>query len=199
MKAESKYHANEASRFTGDTEDHGMTVLHDDGIYRHLRFQKPGTGMYHFDLVTWPGYLTVSGDMGCYTFSRVHDMFDFFAGSGEIDLRYWAEKSQGSDDITEYAEAKFAQKVRSDYRDAYDNLAPNERADIWAAIESDVLTEGYCEATARAAIDSFRIHDFEFFDTWDWDLKEYSSRFIWICFAIRAGCNLYRATRVVTA
>lgn len=33
-------------RFAGDTDEHQMTVLHDDGLYRHLRFKAPTTGMY---------------------------------------------------------------------------------------------------------------------------------------------------------
>ena len=29
--------------FLKDVREHRMTVLHDSGLYRHLRFQKPGT------------------------------------------------------------------------------------------------------------------------------------------------------------
>ena len=28
-----------------------------------------------FDIVTWPGYLCYSGDMGCFVFTRLPDMF----------------------------------------------------------------------------------------------------------------------------
>ena len=52
-----------------------MIVLRDDGVYRHIRFKKPGTGCMHFDLVTWPGYLCYSGDMGCYVFCRLNARF----------------------------------------------------------------------------------------------------------------------------
>ena len=40
-----------------------MSIERDDGLYRHLRFKSSGTNTYYFDLVTWPGYLTVTGDM----------------------------------------------------------------------------------------------------------------------------------------
>lgn len=43
-------------RFDVDVAEHKMTVLRDEGLYRHLRFQKPGTSCYYFDLVTWPGH-----------------------------------------------------------------------------------------------------------------------------------------------
>ena len=67
---------------------HEMTVLHDDGLYRHLRFTamhlcndaewRTTNGFYWFDLATWPGTLTINGDCGTYTFSRTTDMFEFF-------------------------------------------------------------------------------------------------------------------------
>ena len=66
-------------RFKKDTAEHQMTVLRDDGLYRHLRFRKPGTGIYGFDIVTWPGYLAISGDMGASMFTRLEDMIQFSA------------------------------------------------------------------------------------------------------------------------
>src|SRR5690348_12248442 len=82
-----------AAQFADNTAEHELTILHGDGLYRHIRMQKPGTGMYHYDLVTWPGYLAISGDLDSYVFSRVRDMFTFFRGRG-INPSYWAEKVQ---------------------------------------------------------------------------------------------------------
>lgn len=39
-------------RFLKDAENHKMTVVRDDGVYRHLRFMKPETTSYWFDLIT---------------------------------------------------------------------------------------------------------------------------------------------------
>ncbi|KFK87785.1 hypothetical protein IX27_17945 [Streptomyces sp. JS01] len=39
-----------------------MTVLHEDGLYRHLVFADPAGGFYRFDLVTWPHNLMLRGD-----------------------------------------------------------------------------------------------------------------------------------------
>ena len=87
--------------FLKDVAAHEMEILRDDGVYRHIRFKKPGTWCMHFDLVTWPGYLAYSGDMGCYVFSRLNDMFEFFRTDREylqrdgrqlcINLCYWSE------------------------------------------------------------------------------------------------------------
>ena len=65
------------SRFLIDTAFHRLEIIRDDGLYRHLRMQQPGTSCYYYDVITWPGYLTVTGDMGTWTFSRIADMFNF--------------------------------------------------------------------------------------------------------------------------
>jgi hypothetical protein len=86
------------AQFEEATKDHAMEVLRDDGLYRHLQFRAPGTYIYSYDLVTWPGYLAINGDLvSGYTFARIPDMFEFFGGSGSIDLRYWAEKITNPD------------------------------------------------------------------------------------------------------
>jgi hypothetical protein len=86
------YYPKEEARFIKDTAEHEMTILHNDGLYRHLRFKKPGTRFYWFDLITWPGYLTIAGDMGTFTFERTEDMLTFFRGAGDINPQYWSEK-----------------------------------------------------------------------------------------------------------
>lgn len=92
--------------FLRDVKDHVMEIRQDDGLYRSIRFQKPGRWTYGFDITTWPGYLCISGDMGCFVFARLPDMFEFFRGQkphikGDktlgINLGYWAEKVQAQD------------------------------------------------------------------------------------------------------
>lgn len=82
-----------SSRFLVDTAFHRLEIIRDDGLYRHLRMKQPGTSCYYFDVITWPGYLTVTGDMGTWTFSRIADMFDFFGPWQDgINTGYWSEK-----------------------------------------------------------------------------------------------------------
>ncbi len=91
-------YAKSRERFERDTAEHEMAVLHDDGVYRHVRFQQPGTSCYYYDLVTWPGHLAICGDMGDWTFSRIRDMFEFFAGERQaagINPSYWSQKLRG--------------------------------------------------------------------------------------------------------
>jgi hypothetical protein len=42
-------------KFLVDVKAHQMTILRDDGVYRHLRFAKPRTNNQRFDLVTTEG------------------------------------------------------------------------------------------------------------------------------------------------
>ena len=100
-------------RFLQDTENHQMEVLLDNGIYRHVKFSRDGSSTYQFSLVTWPGHLSISGDMGCYTFRRINDMFGFFNTDKNdfnfnekgisINPGYWSEKMEG---VTGYNKGK---------------------------------------------------------------------------------------------
>lgn len=90
-----------------------MEILQDDGPHRHVRFAKPGTGLYRFDLVTWPGYLAISGDVESFVFTREYDMFKFFGGRrSRINPHYWAGKCvAGRDRLSAYDEAYARQLV----------------------------------------------------------------------------------------
>jgi hypothetical protein len=120
-------------RFLRDVARHEMTIVRDDGLYRHVRFRNPSSIEMHFDLVTWPGYLAYTGDMGAYVFQRTRDMFDFFRRadhSYQIDLHYWAEKCEASDTrssgggIRRFSHDAFRRRVRAWVRDfAHDTIS----------------------------------------------------------------------------
>ncbi|MDR7193380.1 hypothetical protein [Luteimonas terrae] len=94
-------------RFRKGTAEHQMEIVLDSGTHRHLRFSKPGTSCYSFNIVTWPGYLAISGDMGASVFSRLPDMLEFFRADQKwqadnpdrlyINTGYWAEKLVAND------------------------------------------------------------------------------------------------------
>lgn len=115
-----------ADRFARDTATHQLTILHDDGLYRHLRFRATDSSFYWFDLITWPGKLAFVGDGDGYVFSRVQDMFQFFRGH-EINPGYWAEKVvAGRNSIRRYSEDRLRQLLDDAlayYERAYPDLA----------------------------------------------------------------------------
>lgn len=79
--------------FNDDTKNHVMTCIKTDGLHRHYRFAEPNNSCYWFDIITTPGYLFMTGDMGTWTFSRIADMIKFF-NKDKPNYGYWAEKLQ---------------------------------------------------------------------------------------------------------
>lgn len=194
-----------AERFKKDTAKHEMTVLHDDGVYRRLRFRAPKSSEYWFELVTWPGSLAIRGDVDGFMFSRLPDMFEFFRGKG-INADYWAEKLEGGrDSARSYSEDLFNQRVAEALKDAEEDT-PGVTA-AWKK-----ATEGFfcewdtsSEHGARAALDAFEYlpegdkgEPFRFEDSWEWNLRDYDRWFLWACHAIVAGIAMYDAGRPAT-
>lgn len=121
--------------FLRNAEGHQLEVLHDDGLYRHLRFKTPGSLLYHFDIITWPGSLVTKGDIADgYVFSRDVDMLDFFdegQPGGHINPSYWAEKlARGSRDVEEFSQKEFRSWLRERLREASEwdefQIAPDQ-------------------------------------------------------------------------
>lgn len=149
-----------ADRFPRDTAGHELTILHDDGLYRHLRFMAPQRGAYWFDLITLPDGLIFRGDGESFVFTilRAGDLFDLFRRSrdnGSINPGYWSEKlSSERDAATDYSRHLFDEEVTRDLAEAETEWpgvteAWNEHVGEW----SDYNTE--YESEARRALDDF--------------------------------------------
>jgi hypothetical protein len=109
-----------ADRFARDTAKHELTILHDDGLYRHLRFMAPRDSSYWFELITTPHSLTFRGDGESFVFSRLEDMFQFFRRSdGKINAHYWSEKlTSHRDSVMQYDPEIFTSRVKEYVVDA---------------------------------------------------------------------------------
>lgn len=185
-----------AARFAEDTRDHVMTVLHDDGLYRHLRFTKnrDGYGEYWFDLITWPGRLAMCGDVGDdYVFSRLPDMFEFFRDDRRwgINPHYWAEKlGGGRRSVKAYSEELLRQRVVEQFvEDARYSGVP---AGTGKQLRTWVLNEDLSdEHAARNVLEDFAYLGYEFKDVWEWDFHDYDHSFLWACHAIVWGIGRY--------
>ncbi|MDO8357241.1 MAG: hypothetical protein Q7U76_12695 [Nitrospirota bacterium] len=174
--------------------EHIMTVLRDEGGYRHVRFGRPGTRNEQFDLITWPGHLCYTGDMGTYVFSRIRDMFEFFRTdrlqprNGQtlfINQGYWAEKVLAYDKtgkIQEYDRDLAEQRLREALKEMRRDSTSEERAEIYDEV-SGSLDDGEV-AFKTALMDHFP-------DSWEWDLTEYTFSFTWCCYAIAWGIQQY--------
>lgn len=188
--------------FLKDVATHAMIVKKDDGLYRHLTFTRPGTNCYRFDLVTWPGYLAYSGDMGCFVFSRIADMFEFFRPDEgkeglRINLGYWAEKieARDRDGVKEYSADRFIEHVQR----RLDELEASERDRRAAKFE--VLDQAHDGShAAYSAAMSFKGPDgTKFTDFYEYDSTEYTYRFIWCCYALAWGIRQFDASKASTS
>lgn len=195
-----------AERFARETAEHKMTVLHDDGLYRHLRFMRQywrpplakeqRSSMYWFELITVPGSLIFNGDGESYTFRRIEDMFEFFRGPvGRINPGYWGEKVTSSRDLTEYRQEIFKARVIEEFTEAARGPG-GVPAGTGRAVREDVLeADIYFERGAREAVESFEHEGFTFYDTFEWDLRDYKWWFLWACHGIVWGIAQYDASR----
>jgi len=194
--------ANVAERFAFDVLTHEMTVLHDDGVYRHLRFRRPEMSMYWFDIITWPGCLAINGDMQTFVFSRLTDMFEFFRGE-HVNPTYWGEKLRADSGVKRYSEEKFREVVNEEvgqYGAEWPGLAEaveEQIFDTWSGANTA------SEDLARLALAEFEFkpegHEgegFRFSDAWEWDLQEWGYQFLWCLHAIQWGIRKYDAARV---
>lgn len=188
-------------RFEGDTRDHRMYVYRDDGLYRHLRFRSPKTWAYGYDLVTWPGHLAITGDVGDYVFARVADMFEFFASdSGRINPQYWAEK------ITNRDAAKATRRFEPDrvrprimewFEDSHaDELTYSEGVRLLGAMEEQIFSWGTEDPDATAhRLREFEHDGIEIYEPWDFDFTDWDWTYLWSCWAIVQGIAQYDWTK----
>jgi hypothetical protein len=189
-----------AERFKRDTADHVMTVAHDDGLYRHLKFRNPKHSWnYWFDLITVPGALIFQGAGQSFVFRRTEDMFAFFRGSawkGAPNYSYWAEEltDGGRDSVMRYSEDLFVREVKERFvEDIRDGSVPPGTSK--ALLEHFEWVDHSFEQNARDALDSFEHKGFCFRDTWEWDFRDYHWWYLWACQAIVWGINRYDAAR----
>jgi hypothetical protein len=202
------------ARFLKDVANHDMHVLRDDGVHRHLRFKRNGTGCYYFDIITWSGHLCYTGDMGTYVFTRLHDMFEFFRMGDHdwnknpnglsINPGYWSEKLiavDRHDGHEEFDEDEFKRRVnevrvqwmRQMKEEGHDK---DERRELWEEVESEVVDRTQDgEHAATSAVYEFRKYiggnSYAFEDFFDGSMNRYTLRFLWCCYALAWAINKY--------
>ena len=179
------------AQFEKDAACHEMTILHNDGVYRHLRFKAHESSQYWFDILTAPMLLTIHGDMGTFVFERLPDMLDFFR-SYDINPDYWGSKLvAGKDESNQFSHAAFKSHVAEHFANSYFE-SEDERAETIAAFDESIkFTDLESGESAIEALYNFEYGDFSFQDSWEWDLTEPSPRFLWCLHAIRRAIAQY--------
>ncbi len=189
--------------FLNDVKNHTLNILKDDGLYRHLSLSSNGSFFYKFDIVTWPNYLSISGDMGCYVFTRVEDMFTFFRNDNlKVNSNYWAEKVVSEDRVNKLEKFSVEEFVNNIYDHVFYLLDNHSKFEKyledkndnfeWARdnIPEEIIGEIYelinCEDEHECVekMRNFNSDLISFQDFWDHDYHEYSYQYIWCCYAI---------------
>ena len=190
-----------AERFKKAVAEHELTIVSEAGLFRHITLKNPKTFNYHFHIVTWPGYLAISGDAGSYVFARLPDMFQFFRGDG-INPGYWSEKLQAVDrsgGYHEFSPEMFRDAIKSDFEGWYFE-DDDQKAKAWAALqESDLADDSEPESQESAVSAALNykcpITGNRFNDFWDHHLQDYTFRFLWCCHAIQWAIVQYDSHR----
>lgn len=212
-------------RFAKDTENHKMEVLKNDDLYRHLKFTENGSGssVYRFDIITWPGYLAIVGDMGESVFTRSPDMIQFFrsaqrnddpANALAINPRYWAEKCAANDgDKLEFRSELFEQLVKEKFdefiaenmvesEDGETEAQPEWASDLWIDLKGEVLSlaNETVDEAIRAMMEYRPDNDtgyasFGFSEAWEYasSLQDYTFHFYWRLYAIAHAVKQFDA------
>ncbi|MFE3326824.1 hypothetical protein [Streptomyces sp. NPDC059176] len=200
------------ARFERETAGHQMTVLHDDGLYRHLRFANPKTGLYWYEIATTPGQLTFSGDGDSFVFRLAPDMFEMFrrsAESGGINAQYWAEKVR-TGNAHSYSRERFEEYVWKQVANAeshYRALRDDVQEEIFESVTFDVNYE----SAALMAVLGYEYHlstgpdakgnwgPFRFRRVHEWELRDFDWWFLFACYAISDAIVKYDAAHEAVA
>jgi len=181
--------------FLDSVKYHEMTIIICSDGNRNIRFAEPGTNNRFFQLVTFPGYLVYTGDMGTYVFKRINDMFEFFRSEELfINPNYWGEKLESISlygGFRKFTHDAFEERVKEEIAAyGYDFKKQDE---IYDEVKHDILDSlDGGEEQAYAAIMDYKHDDVSFDDFLDGGgTEEYTSHYIWACYAINWAIRQY--------
>lgn len=170
-------------RIVNDLAEHTITLLHSHGMYRHWRCQKPGTWNLGFDIVTWPGSLCYTGDMGDYLFQRTTDMVAFMRRSC-MDYGYAAQKCVAHDNqLKEWREEVFREVLTQRWEDA-----DEDRKDAVSEKIGEILDDYAIYDSPHDAVKAM-------YESGLWDggdmpsCEDYTIHFLWALHAIKWFCD----------
>jgi hypothetical protein len=193
-------------RFNQNTATHTMEVILDAPMHKHLRCRRAGDGSsYGFDIVTWPGHLSISGDMSDFVFRRETDMIEWFRKSrhDSINPDYWAGKltAIAKGGCTALDEEALAEYCWSELRSRRYTLTAEQRGEIGERINDEILECATSIDEAFELLRSFEVDGEPFFDSdmHEWGFSTHSFHFLWCCHAIVWAIGQYDAVKKVGA
>ncbi len=187
--------------FKRDVANHTMRIHKDDGLYRHIEFSQNGDFDCRFFLVTWPGYLSIVGDCGDFTFKRTHDMFGFFRREElTINPSYWQEKlcagasfAGGTAISEEFSFDKYKARVGEWFNDRFPKGKSDRaaRKEAREEVKEQLLEIDEDEWSAVVATREFDSEHIDFYDFWESGCSEWRYHYLWCLYAIVWGIQEY--------
>lgn len=191
--------------FLKDVSMHSLVIDIDQGNHRCLTFSKNNSSFYKFILTTWPGYLSISGDVGTYVFSRIPDMFEFFRGKNqelEINPMYWGSKLESigrNSGYKEFTTDSLCKSLNQYFELIEDWNYPVSREECWDEIERGILDVSGSEVEAYVLLQEFNYKGFHFEDlSLLNDFTVYTHPYLWCLHAIVWGIQQYDNKVVIT-
>lgn len=190
-----------AERAAKDIAGHELTILHDDGLHKHLLYRNPRSSEFWFTITTAPGTLTVHGDMGTYVFAREQDMIAWFLGGswpGRPNVDYWAEKcvsAGGRRGLKEYSETALRQRIEEALSSEVESeaLTPDEEVALRREAREYLGGLDLRNAYAQGELDDFRWRTLQpFTESWEWEPYEYTYQYVWTAHTLLAALLTYR-------
>nr|WP_233109105.1 hypothetical protein [Streptomyces sp. 14R-10] len=192
-------------QFASEAEGAGVSVLKDDGVYRHLRIHLPRASWKWCEVVTWPGALTLNGGLGCWTFTVPEEdplgLFRPNPHSERVNPLYWEGKLAPGSKARVYSTSRATAYIRQDVAEAADDF-PGLAGDV----DSDLLDGSPCvdlstEGGLRAALAAFEEMHGATYEGWrfpveSWDLKRFDPWFVLSCVVLPWAVEQYDATLV---
>lgn len=197
-----KYKNCSVENFLNQVKKHELKILRDEGLYRHIRLAEPKTVNAYFDIITWPGHLCFTGDMGTYVFKRLEDMFLFFRTEvntfPKINPGYWEQKLQAVDIHVGYKKfdvETFLENVLEIYEESFDKDTINEKElrdkkQQLAEMVFNFHQDGGEPGVFNKTRDWFEEQGLRI-DLWEVSCLEYTYHFLWCCYAIQWAIGKY--------
>jgi hypothetical protein len=202
-----------AKRFYKETQGHRLTILHDDGLYRHLRMRNPKDSAFWYDLITWEGNLVFRGDGTSYAFARDPDMFEFFrrgfhGGQIHVNADYWAEKlTSDRDSVHGYQDDLFEKRLQEFVDEYAEDMDEETEKRFREAVKDHLELNPYQTANdAIRTLDEFEFYtdeskefdykhqaDVTFDESWEWVIhcKKHEWWFVWALYGIVHAIHEY--------
>lgn len=178
-------------QFLKQVQNHKMTVLLDSGTHRHLLFSQGGS-YQRFNVITYPGALVISGDMGCFVFQRTEDMFDFFRDNGRwkniINAGYWAEKVVAGN-FFDWDQDEFDESIKETLQEWVEDAKREGMDEAFICEQEEKVSDHFgCisgEIDSRSSVHHWQTCDNGVeFDELEGNFTKHTERYLWCCHAI---------------